>query len=145
MSSSLYSLDSEIVVTYVKYSIYYNYKSNDFILTFKIMFEFAPSSATGLHITLNTSTLEAGNIGSFKESFEDHCPSELDEVTVDMSQVQMIDSSGIGALLGIQKRLSDGKVRLQRVNATVLSVIELLRLHQVFDLEVNANAASEAS
>ena len=108
------------------------------------MFEFAQSSAKGLHITLNTKTLEAGNVGAFKDGFEENCPAGLDRVTVDMGQVQIIDSSGIGALLGIQKRLTDGKVQLKGVNATVLSVIELLRLHQVFDLEMSASALNEA-
>jgi anti-sigma B factor antagonist len=55
-------------------------------------------------------------------------------VTIDFSDVDFIDSSGIGALLGVQKRLkaSDEPVTLLNARNSVIEVIELLRLHRVF-------------
>ena len=100
------------------------------------MFEFSQTSATGLRIVISNPSLEAGNIADFKTDFDKHCPAHLESVVVDLSAVEMIDSSGIGALLSVHKRLSDGnQVTLRNVQATVLSVIELLRLHQVFKME----------
>lgn len=99
------------------------------------MFEFSQTSTNGLRIVVTCLSLEAANTAEFKAAFDSNCPATLDEVTVDLSAVEMIDSSGIGALLSVHKRLTDGKqVKLLNVQATVLSVIELLRLHQVFNM-----------
>ena len=110
------------------------------------MFEFTQKSAKELHIEVKTSTLEAGNVGMLKAEFDEKCPADLNAVTVEMGQVDMIDSSGIGALLGMQKRLegTDGKVRLKNVKPTVVSVIELLRLHQIFELEMGGTVMESA-
>jgi anti-sigma B factor antagonist len=103
------------------------------------MFEFSQTSATGLRIIISTPSLEAGNITDFKAEFDKCCPAELSDVVVDLSAVEMIDSSGIGALLSVHKRLTDGnQVTLRNVQSTVWSVIELLRLHQVFKMEWEA-------
>ena len=100
------------------------------------MFEFSQTSATSLRIVISSHTLEAGNVAEFKAQFELVCPSDLDQVVIDLSAVEMIDSSGIGALLSVHQRLKEGEqVCLRNVKATVLSVIELLRLHQVFHME----------
>ncbi|MGK0184547.1 MAG: anti-sigma B factor antagonist [Verrucomicrobiales bacterium] len=106
------------------------------------MFEFSQTSATGLRILVETLTLEAANTAEFKTELDKHCPATLDEVVVDLTAVEMIDSSGIGALLSVHKRLTEGnQVRLLNVHATVLSVIELLRLHQVFKMEWDTEKA----
>ena len=108
------------------------------------MFEFSQTSAKGLRIVVTVPSLEAGNVAEFKTGFSNHCPTELEEVVVDLEQVEMIDSSGIGALLSVHKRLVEGnQVCLRNVQATVLSVIELLRLHQVFKMEWDETAVEE--
>ena len=100
------------------------------------MFEFTQTSAKGLRVRISTPSLEAGNVAELREGFEKHAPANLEAVVVEIGEVEMIDSSGIGALLGMQRRLAgDQQVCLRNVNATVLSVIELLRLHQVFRME----------
>ena len=51
-------------------------------------------------------------------------------------KVDFIDSSGVGALLGVYKRLSgdEPNLQLKRLQPPVQSVIELLRLHTIFDI-----------
>ena len=61
---------------------------------------------------------------------------DIGDVTVDLSQVDFIDSSGMGSLLSIHRRLPEthAPVRLINVRPGVQSVLELVRLHRVFDL-----------
>jgi anti-anti-sigma factor len=59
----------------------------------------------------------------------------LNRVVVDLKSVQFVDSSGIGALLNLYKRLPAGSaVRLAGVQPAVQAVLELLRLHRVFEI-----------
>lgn len=56
-------------------------------------------------------------------------------VVIDLGPVEFIDSSGIGALLSLCRRLPAGAVvQLTRVQAEVRAVLELLRLHRVFEI-----------
>lgn len=60
----------------------------------------------------------------------------IEDVQIDFSQVEFIDSSGVGALVSVHKRLAEKGRAVTIVNPcpAVLSVIELLRLHRVFNL-----------
>ena len=93
-----------------------------------------------LKIRINEEKLEAANIDTFKEKLEGIWNGEIKSVTIDMDTVDFIDSSGIGALLSVQKRLkSSGEpLVLSNTNPNVVSIIELLRLHRVFTLQPKA-------
>jgi len=58
-------------------------------------------------------------------------------VFADLASLDFIDSSGVGALLSLYKRLPppNPSVKLLRVKPTVQAVIELLRLHRIFEIE----------
>jgi anti-sigma B factor antagonist len=59
----------------------------------------------------------------------------ITRVVIDLGPVEFIDSSGVGALLALCKRLPAGAVvQLTRVQAEVRTVLELLRLHRVFEI-----------
>ncbi len=89
-------------------------------------------------ITVAEKNLESGNVEQFREAIDRGCPARAARVTIDLKTVEMIDSSGIGALLAVHKRLAEsgGKVVLRGVQPAVVSVIELLRLHRVFEVEM---------
>ena len=72
----------------------------------------------------------------FKKQIEALWSPEITRVELDFAGVEFIDSSGVGALLGVSKRLpqSSASVRLLNVRAPVQSVIELLRLHRIFEI-----------
>ena len=59
-----------------------------------------------------------------------------DDITVDLSELRLIDSSGVGALVGLYKRVraSGGAVRFAGVTAQPLVIFKLLRLDMVFGL-----------
>jgi anti-sigma B factor antagonist len=58
------------------------------------------------------------------------------DVTVDLSELRMVDSSGIGALVSLYKRVraSGGQVVFLGVTAQPLVIFKLLRLDVVFEL-----------
>ncbi len=101
-------------------------------------FDFS-KSGEGMTIQINTKRFDATNASQFKTALESNCPDGENEIKVDLSEIEFIDSSGIGALLSIQKRLKDNAQPIILVNPkpSVLSIIELLRLHRVFRLQKN--------
>ncbi len=58
------------------------------------------------------------------------------QLVVDLNDVSFIDSSGLGALVSALKTLKRsngvGDVRLARVRAPVVSLLEIIRLNRVF-------------
>ena len=59
------------------------------------------------------------------------------DVTVDLSQLRLVDSSGVGALVSLYKRVraAGGKVSFAGVTDQPLVIFKLLRLDVVFELE----------
>ena len=57
-------------------------------------------------------------------------------LTVDLSELRLIDSSGVGAIVSLYKRVraNGGEVRFVGVKAQPLVIFKLLRLDRVFDL-----------
>ena len=58
------------------------------------------------------------------------------EIIVDLSELKLIDSSGVGALVGLYKRVraAGGEVRFVGVTSQPLVIFKLLRLDMVFGL-----------
>ncbi|HQU09442.1 MAG: hypothetical protein B7X06_03040, partial [Verrucomicrobia bacterium 21-51-4] len=86
-----------------------------------------------------TDRLEASNAAQFRSDLDKVWNPNIRQVLVDCQDLDFIDSSGIGALLSIQKRLKLGAapVTLMHAKPGVISVIELLRLHRVFAMQNN--------
>jgi anti-sigma B factor antagonist len=57
-------------------------------------------------------------------------------VTVDLSELSLIDSSGVGAMVSLYKRVraNGGEVHFVGVNAQPLVIFKLLRLDRAFQL-----------
>lgn len=60
------------------------------------------------------------------------------DVIVDLSQLRLVDSSGVGALVSLYKRVraAGGKVTFVGVTDQPLVIFKLLRLDVVFELEL---------
>ena len=95
-------------------------------------------SGEEIYLTVGVSRLDAAAARDFKKDCEEVWKPGITGATLDLSQVAFVDSSGIGALLSLQKRLAPagGSVRLHNVQQPVQSVIELLRLHRIFEIVV---------
>lgn len=90
-----------------------------------------------LRVALGINRLDASASRDFKKQVDAIWSPEVTQVEMNFESVDFIDSSGVGALIGVYKRLpgDDGLVRLKGVQAPVQSVIELLRLHKIFEIE----------
>ena len=67
-----------------------------------------------LHAALGINRLDASSSRDFKKHVEAiWSPEEVNRVELDFEKVDFIDSSGVGALLGVYKRLSGDEPNLQ--------------------------------
>lgn len=66
-------------------------------------------------------------------------------ITVDLSELRMVDSSGVGALVSLYKRVRayGGEVSFRGVTAQPLVIFKLLRLDVVFGLSAPEPAPAE--
>lgn len=67
-------------------------------------------------------------------------------IVLDMSQVQFVDSSGLGVLLGCLRELNalGGDIKLADLTGAVRLLIELVRMHRVFEIHSSTEAAIRA-
>lgn len=87
-----------------------------------------------LHIAVNIPRLDAGSSAALKSQLKPELDPAVQSAEVELGNVQFIDSSGIGFLLGIYRKLPGDAsvVILRNVQPGVQAVLELLRLHRVF-------------
>jgi anti-sigma B factor antagonist len=91
-----------------------------------------------LHLHLHAPRFDAAAAREFKVEINNHWRPDVRRLTIDMSTVEFLDSSGIGALLSTYKRLAVGgaaTVQLLHVKPAVQSVFELMRMHRIFDIQ----------
>jgi anti-sigma B factor antagonist len=88
-----------------------------------------------VNLTLPTNQFDAVAAKQVKERFVSLPLDGVSRVVINLQSVEFIDSSGVGALLSLCRRLPVGSVmQLTHVQAEVRSVLELLRLHRVFEI-----------
>jgi anti-sigma B factor antagonist len=97
----------------------------------------AQLTGNALHLSLKVQRLDAVTAREFKQECEAAWTPAVQTVTVEMAPVAFVDSSGIGSLLSVYKKLpsQSPSVKLRNVKPAVQSVIELLRLHRIFEIE----------
>ena len=97
----------------------------------------AEIDGTTLKIFVKLPRLDASTVREFKKECQKIWNSGIKDVWADLSQVTFLDSSGIGALLSLYKLLpaSNPNFKLLHVQPAVQAMIELLRLHRIFDVE----------
>jgi len=90
-----------------------------------------------LQIFLNLPRLDASSSASLKKQLAFDLDPSVQRAEVDLGEVQFIDSSGIGVLLSIYRKLPQegADVTLRNVHPGVRAVLELLRLHRIFKVE----------
>lgn len=90
---------------------------------------------------MNTNTVTAPNelCSSTSRAWKDRVAKNIAdqmEASIDLSNTRFIDSSGLGVLLSLNKalRARGGVLKLLNPSAAVSQLIELIRLHSVFDI-----------
>jgi anti-sigma B factor antagonist len=80
--------------------------------------------------------LNATNAGPFREATRAALTDAIKQVDVDLSLTRFLDSSGLGALIALQKTVTAraGQVRILNPASTAQQILELTRLHRVFEI-----------
>ena len=82
------------------------------------------------------SELNASNSAGFREGARAAIEDGTETIDVDLSRTRFIDSSGLGALISLHKTMCarGGSVRILHPTPMVLQILELTRLHRVFEV-----------
>ena len=96
----------------------------------------AELDGTTLKLIVKVARLDASTVRGFKKECQKIWDPKINHIWADLSQVTFLDSSGVGALLSLYKLLplSNAGFKLRRVQPPVQAMIELLRLHRIFDV-----------
>jgi len=84
--------------------------------------------------------LDALSAPTLRPLLDDLVEADRRDITVDLSGLRLIDSSGVGALVSLYKRIraNGGEVRFAGVTAQPLVIFQLLRLDSVFGLTADS-------
>ena len=80
--------------------------------------------------------LVAANASQVRDSIRAELKPAHKTLDLDLASVTFLDSSGLGALISLQKslRAQNGTVRLLKPVPSVYQILELTRLHRVFEI-----------
>lgn len=95
-------------------------------------------------ISFPTENLDAGNVKAFRESIQSITESH-EILLLDMSGLNFVDSSGLGALLSCLRTMNSkkGQLRLFGMSKPVKALFELVRMHRIFTIYPNREEALE--
>ena len=89
-----------------------------------------------------TGQLDAYSEKQFKSYVEDVLKANLSSVVIELSNIDFLDSSGLGALVQIAKQCNDSKRGFIVVgNARVIQTIKLVRLEEFLHLAPDLHTA----
>jgi anti-sigma B factor antagonist len=96
-------------------------------------------------VTLPGDQLDAGNAAAFKRDIAAAIAGSA-SVVFDMSRLQFVDSSGLGAILSCLRQLNaaGGELKLCRMARPVRALFELVRMHRIFDIYATRDEAVRA-
>jgi anti-sigma B factor antagonist len=86
-------------------------------------------------VEIVSENLDASNERGFKQDMAPVLESDL-RVALDLSQLQFVDSSGLGAILACLRRVNarGGDLKLYGMTRPVRALFELVRMHRVFEI-----------
>ncbi|WP_101067558.1 STAS domain-containing protein [Roseovarius salinarum] len=86
-------------------------------------------------ITVNDSRIDAMVAIQFKDTMRSITETGPQDVLLDLSRVDFIDSSGLGAIVAALKQLGEGRqMRLAGLTGNVAKVFRLTRMDKVFEI-----------
>lgn len=97
-------------------------------------------------IVLPDEEIEVYNISEIKEVLFDIIEKGNRRLVMDMSRVEYIDSSGLGVLVSVLKKVkhAEGKLVLISPKSSVKQILSLTNLDKVFNIQDNLENAVEA-
>jgi len=97
-------------------------------------------------VTVNLSRIDAAIAIQFKEDMRSETQNGSGRVILDLSKVDFIDSSGLGAIVAVRKQLGeDRQLDLAGLTSTVGKVFQLTRMDTVFKIFPDLDSAVAAT
>ena len=99
-----------------------------------------------VRIEVQEERMDAHNSGDLKEQMLQLFDEGKYNLTIDLSAVRFVDSSGLGALVSGFKNASarEGSLKLCCLQPQVRSMFELTRLHRVFEIFATVEEAVDS-
>lgn len=98
-----------------------------------------------LRITVNFERLDAAAAPDFKRQLDEGMQDGQSRVLLDLSQVDFIDSTGLGVLVSLLKRMGPGgRIAAFGVKPAVTRLFQITRLDSLFTLSGDADEARRA-
>ena len=95
-------------------------------------------------VAIEESRIDAAVAVQFKDAMREKTQNSADVVILDLSKVEFIDSSGLGAIVATMKHLGrDRKLALAGLTPTVDKVFRLTRMDGIFPLFRTLDGALE--
>lgn len=90
--------------------------------------------------------LDASTVKTFKNDIAPVMEGTQNKVLFDMSNLQFIDSSGLGAILSCLRKLNGagGDLKLYGMTKPVRALFELVRMHRIMDIYNTRDEAMNA-
>ena len=86
--------------------------------------------------------LGADKTDAFKEAVARYLDGRAASIVLDLSMVEFIDSSGLGAILSVLKRMPKGcDLILSGITGSVATMFRLTRLDRIFTISKNVDEA----
>ncbi|MCB1333937.1 MAG: STAS domain-containing protein [Roseivivax sp.] len=93
-------------------------------------------------VSVNEQRIDAAIAIHFKDRMRDIVSNVRSTVVLDLSQVQFLDSTGLGALVATMKLMPDGlPLELAGLNPAVSKVMSLTQMDSVFTIHPTLDAA----
>ena len=102
------------------------------------------TSSKAAIVSFPVQNLDASNVKAFREAIQAVTESRQ-IVLLDMSALNFVDSSGLGALLSCLRTMNgkNGELRLFSMTKPVKALFELVRMHRIFTIYNNREDALE--
>jgi anti-sigma B factor antagonist len=98
-----------------------------------------------LIITPQVKRIDASIATDFKSKLVEFLDNGDKVIVLNLSEVDFIDSSGLGALVLILRKIgADGRIKLCKLKEGVKSIFELTRLDKVFEIHKSEEGALES-
>ncbi len=95
-------------------------------------------------VTVNESRLDASIAPEFKQQMEEIIKDEGNQIILDINAIKFMDSSSLGALVGVLKSMgNNGKLVVCGASGVVLELFKLTRMDRIFILKENTESAQE--
>ena len=88
-----------------------------------------------LVITMVDKRLDAGAVDDFRTKMSQHIADGENKIVLNLSNAEFIDSSGLGAIVGVLKMMGDnGKMVICGATDSTMRMFKLTRMNKVFNM-----------